>query len=135
MSGPPFKKAWGSCARSILVVEAPIVQKFLRTVLEQEGYEAIEAGPHSALDLMSTSRPGVGLVITNAPGIFLAFAEWMPLLYLAACPDFDLAARFRTCRVLQKPFHPADLVEAVRRLSASWQPGNRAGAGAPSGSS
>jgi hypothetical protein len=84
---------------------------------------------------MSAARPGVGLVITNAPGLFLAFAEWLPLLYLAACPDFDLAARFRTCRVLQKPFHPTDLLEAVRRLSAAWQPGNRAGAGAPSGSS
>jgi hypothetical protein len=116
ISGSALKEVCRSSEWSILIVEAPIVQKFLRTVLEREGYQPVEAGPQSALDLMRLPRPGVGMVITNAPGIFLAFAEWVPLLYIAGCPDFDMAARFRTCQVLQKPFHPMDLLEAVKCL-------------------
>ncbi len=117
ISGSASKEVRRSSEWPILIVEAPIVQKFLCAVLEREGYRPVEAQPQSALDLMKTSGPGV--VITNAPGIFLAFADRVPLLYIAACPDLDMAARFRTCRVLQKPFHPALLVEAVERLSAS----------------
>jgi len=97
-------------------VEAPIVQKFLRAVLEREGYQPVEAEAQSALELVNLSVPPVGLVITNAPGIFLPIAEQVPLIYLAACPNLDLAARFRVCRVLQKPFHPTELLEAVKRL-------------------
>ena len=103
----------------ILIVEAPIVQKFLRTVLEREGYESVEAGPQAALELIKLSRPPVGLLITNSPGIFLPFAEQVPLIYIAACPDLDLAARFRTCRVLQKPFHPGEFLQAVKCLRVS----------------
>ncbi len=119
ISGSASKEVRRSSEWSILIVEAPIVQKFLRAVLEREGYQPVEAEPQSALELMKTSGPGVGVVITNAPGMFLAFADRVPLLYIAACPDLDMATRFRACRVLQKPFHPAQLVEAVRRLSAS----------------
>jgi len=103
----------------ILIVEAPVIQQFLHVVLDREGYKPVEAGPQLALQLMERSSPPVGLVITNTPGIFLPFAEQVPLIYLAACPDFALAARFRTCRVLQKPFHPADLLEAVKSLRVS----------------
>jgi len=116
---------------SILIVEAPIVQKFLRAVLEREGYDAVEALPEWALEAMETSRPRVGLVITNAPGLFLQFAHWLPVIYLAACPDLDLAAQFRTCRVLQKPFHPGELAEAVRSLDTTLQAAG--GAGGPRG--
>ena len=104
---------------SILIVEAPIVQKFLRAVLEREGYKPVEAVPQSALETIELSGPSGGLVITNAPGIFLPVAEQVPLIYIAACPDLDLAARFRCCRVLQKPFHPTQLLEAVRSLRVS----------------
>jgi DNA-binding response OmpR family regulator len=100
-------------------VEAPIVQKFLRAVLEREGYESVEADPQSALEMMKVPGPGVGLVITNSPGMFLPFADHVPLIYIAACPDLDLAARFRSCRVLQKPFHPTELLEAVKCLRVS----------------
>lgn len=119
----------GACPQvewSILIVEAPIVQKFLRAVLEREGYEAVEATPQWALEVMELSQPRVGIVITNAPGLFLQFADWLPVLYLAACPDLELAARFRTCCVLQKPFHPGELVEAVQSLSAKLQKGSGA---------
>ena len=110
----------GVCHRSewsILIVEAPIVQKFLHAVLEREGFEAVDGLPESAAEAVEVVSPRVGLAITNAPGIFLQFAEWLPVIYLAACPDQDLAARFRNCCVLQKPFHPKELVDAVKRLS------------------
>jgi hypothetical protein len=102
-----------------VIVEAPIVQRFLRAVLEREGYEPLEAAPQSAVELIKLSKPGVDLVITNSPGIFLPFADEVRLIYIAACPDLDLAARFRNCRVVQKPFHPAELLDAVRCLGVS----------------
>jgi len=105
--------------RSILIVEAPIVQKFLRAVLEREGYEAVEAEPQSALELVEVCQPPVGLIITNVPTIFLPLAGRLPLLYMAACPDMEMASRFRNCRVLRKPFHPGELVDAVKRLNES----------------
>jgi hypothetical protein len=116
ISGPVSKEVCHISGWLILIVEAPIVRKFLRTVLEREGYEPIEAEPLEAQELMRSSSPPVGLVVTNAPGVFLPFAERAHLIYIAACPNLDLAARFRTCRVLQKPFHPADLLELVRSL-------------------
>ena len=94
------------------------MEKFLHSVLKLRGYDAISVGPYSALDFMKTSHPGVGLVITNSPGLFLPFADRVPLIYVAACPDRTLASRFRSCQVLQKPFHPADLLKAIEVLTA-----------------
>jgi hypothetical protein len=101
-------------------VEDPIVQKFLHIVLKRLGCQVIEARPRAALELMKTSQPGVGLVITNTPGLFLPFADRVPLLYIAACPDPALASRFRICGVLHKPFHPSELLEAVKALAGSY---------------
>ena len=117
ISEPASKEVCRPSEWPILIVEAPIVQKFLRTVLDREGYQTIEVGSQSALELMEFSNPRVGLVITNAPGMFLPYAQQVALIYIAACPNLDLAARFKTCSVLQKPFHPAELLEAVRILS------------------
>jgi DNA-binding response OmpR family regulator len=94
------------------------VQRFLHSVLKLRGYDAISVGPHSALDLMKTSHPCVELVITNNPGMFLPFADRVPVLYVAACPDRTLASRFRSCEVLQKPFHPSELLKAIEVLTA-----------------
>ncbi len=78
----------------------------------------MEVGPQQALDLLNLSKKPMGLVITNAPGIFLPFAGQLALIYLAASPDLDLAARFQSCRALQKPFHPVEFLEVVRSLRA-----------------
>jgi hypothetical protein len=94
------------------------VQRFLHSVLKLRGYDAISVAPYSALDFMKTSNPSVGLVITNSPGLFLPFADSVRLLYVAACPDRALASRFRSCEVLQKPFHPSDLLKAIEVLTA-----------------
>jgi hypothetical protein len=58
-------------------------------------------------------------VITNTPGLFAAFAEQVPVLYLAAIPEAGLTTRFRACRAIRKPFHPAQLLEAVEELAGS----------------
>ena len=114
----PPASARGRVEGPILIVEDPIVQKFLHSVLKLRGYEAVSVGPYSALDFMKTSHPCVGLVITNSPSLFLPFADRVPVLYVAACPDRMLASRFRNCEVLQKPFHPSDLLKAIEVLSA-----------------
>jgi len=101
------------------VVEDPIIQKFLRSVLERRGYPVLEAVPPQALGLIQAPDAGVSLVVTNRPDWFLPVAEQIRLVYIAAFPDPALASLFRTCRVLQKPFHPAALLEAIRELAVS----------------
>ena len=91
--------------------------RFLHSVLRLRGHNAVSVPARAALDFMVSSRPDVSLVITNAPGIFLQFADSLALIYIAACPDHAMASRFRKCRVLQKPFHPAQLLEAVDVLT------------------
>ena len=68
--------------------------------------------------MLSSDTEQVDLIITNSPKDFLRFADHVPLLYIAAAPDPELASRFLWCRVLQKPFHPDQLVAAVRDLTA-----------------
>lgn len=101
------------------MVEDPLVQKFLRSVLFRSGYQVVEASPGTALSLVAGCQEDVRLVITNTPAVFLPVADRILMLYVAACPDYVLAVRFPTCRVLRKPFHPADLLRAVEDLAAS----------------
>jgi hypothetical protein len=57
--------------------------------------------------------------LTNIPREFLAFSGRIPLLYLAAAPDPELAARFQSCRMVRKPFHAGELIEALDELEAA----------------
>lgn len=100
---------------SIVVVEDPQIQKLIQGLLGRSGYHAQAA----AQDYRRTLLEGGNLpsvLITNQPSLFLAFADELPLLYVAAMPDLRLAAMFRRCRVLRKPFHTAELVASVDRL-------------------
>jgi hypothetical protein len=58
------------------------------------------------------------ILVTNAPAPFLEFADQIRLLYLSSCPDPRLKAQFSSCRMVRKPFTPADLVHAVAELEA-----------------
>ena len=62
------------------------------------------------------------MVITNRPEVFLEFAGMLPMLYIAAAPDQDLASKFAICRVLRKPFRNDDLLAAVEQLADSVVP-------------
>jgi len=118
-SGSAPTGQWGEPMGPIVLIEDPVVRKFLRNVLERHGFRVVEATPRSARDLANLSGPDIALVITNTPGSFLPFAERIRIVYVAACPDYALASLFRSCRVLQKPFHPDKLLEAVKDLADS----------------
>jgi CheY-like chemotaxis protein len=105
----------------VLVVEDPLIQKFVRSVLKQEGHQVVEARSDESLRMLRARDLAVNLLITNQPKRFLEFAETLPLIYLAATPDPALASRFRRCRILRKPFPPGDLVACVAELAQAKQ--------------
>ena len=99
----------------IVVVEDPQIQKLIQGLLGRSGYHAQAAEQDYRRTLLEGGRlPSV--LITNQPSLFLAFADELPLLYLAAMPDPQLASMFRRCRVLRKPFHAAELLASVDQL-------------------
>ena len=102
---------------SILVVEDPLVRKLIAGILTREGYRVAEDETPRAVERLQDEPQSFGLLITNKPASFLDFAETIPLIYVAAAPDPELARRFRHCAVLSKPFHPRRLVELTRELS------------------
>jgi hypothetical protein len=69
--------------------------------------------------MLRSSAHQVDLVITNSPRDFLAFAGSLPILYMAAAPDLELASRFLCCQVLRKPFHPDQLLALIKDLTGS----------------
>ena len=102
-------------SRPIVVVEDPQIQKLIQGLLSRSGY-CVQA---AARDYRKTLLDGGSLpsvLITNQPSLFLAFADVLPLLYVAATPDLVLASLFRRCRVLRKPFQAEDLVTSVDQL-------------------
>jgi hypothetical protein len=103
----------------VLIVEDPFVCKFVSTVLARRGYDCVEARLERGIERLRSGEPRAALVITNTPEPFLPFAQSIPLLYMAAFPDEDLAARFSRCLTLPKPFLNEILVAAVEELASS----------------
>ncbi len=103
----------------VAVIEDPFIRKLLRDILTRHGYRVVEFAGSQRAELLRSGAEQVALIITNTPGEFLAFADVLPVLYLAAAPDPDLAARFRRCRCLRKPFISEDLLAAVADLTSS----------------
>jgi CheY-like chemotaxis protein len=102
---------------AILLVEDPIIRSFVHVLLRRNDWEVVEAEPGRAVSILERGTPDVSLVITNTPDRFEPFRYRIRMLYVAASPDPDIAERFPCCRMLQKPFHPKDLVAAVEELS------------------
>jgi DNA-binding response OmpR family regulator len=100
----------------IVVVEDPVVRKFLRTVLERQGYTVLSGGVPDGLAALRDGSQEVQLLVTNVPAAFTEFAGRVPLLYLAALPDLSMASPYRNSRVLSKPFHPRRLLASVQEL-------------------
>lgn len=116
----PSERAIRATAQgAVVVVEDPYIRKYLRDVLTRHGYRVIGSEVQAATEMLRSGTEQVDLVITNSPIDFLAFADTVPLLYIAGAPDPELAPRFFCCRVLKKPFHPEHLVAAVRDLTGS----------------
>ncbi|HTS27805.1 MAG TPA: hypothetical protein VMH81_18150 [Bryobacteraceae bacterium] len=103
---------------TIVVVEDPFIQKYVRSLLSRHGCQVAASDVAGALEMLRSKTEPVSLVITNTPRDFLAVADSVPVLYIAAAPDYELATFFLACRVLRKPFHPNQLVELVKELTA-----------------
>jgi DNA-binding response OmpR family regulator len=97
----------------IVIVEDPFIRRFVRSILGRLGHYVMESDEADALKLAANGLGSVKLLITNKPDVFERLDRTVPILYLSATPDWDLAARFRNLRVLQKPFHAHELLEAV----------------------
>ena len=104
---------------ALVVVEDILISKLVRTVLQKHGYSVVTVGPSEAAELLRTAEANREILLTNAPGCFIEFAEKIPLLYLTSSPDPQITAAFRCCRVVRKPFSPNELVEAVAELSGN----------------
>jgi CheY-like chemotaxis protein len=100
----------------VLVVEDPLIQRFIGGVLKREGRQVVEAKAEESLRVLRSRDQAIALLITNQPLRFVEFAETLPLIYVAAVPDPAMALHFRYCRMLRKPFPPSDLVECVAEL-------------------
>jgi CheY-like chemotaxis protein len=97
----------------IVIVEDPFIRRFVRSVLARLGHSVMESDEQDALKLAAEGPGSVKLLITNKPHVFERLDPTLPILYLAATPDWDLASRFTNLRVLRKPFHAHELLEAV----------------------
>ena len=107
--------SWVKTDTSIVVVEDPLVGRLVHSVLGRRGFHVQERSPETALDLLCAA-PHPNVVITNQPQLFVHLANMIGMIYMAACPDDWVAASFPRCRVLHKPFHPRDLLDAVEAL-------------------
>jgi len=100
----------------IAVTEDPFIRKFLGDVLKRRGYVVVSADAAHAIEMIESGSDTIELVITNSPVNFESVAQRVPMLYIAAVPDLEIASHFRTCRTLNKPFLPEQLITAVEEL-------------------
>lgn len=101
----------------VLIVEDPWICKFLGSVLARAGHRTVEADAQHGVDLVRSGEVNVKALITNTPAAFRAVAEKVPLVYTTSCPDPEATQGFRQCRVLQKPFHAGQLLEALHQVN------------------
>lgn len=100
---------------TILVVEEQFVSEFLRTVLVHRGYQVICTRPGNARALLRRDRTSVHVLVTNVPLDFAAFPD-VPVLYVAAAPDPEVACGFERCLSLRKPFQARQLFDCIQQL-------------------
>ena len=114
---------------TILLVEDDVaVRGLTRMVLQEQGYNLLEAkDSHQALELVSEEKVPIDLLLTDVmmPGMNgIALAEQMialypnvKTLYMSGYSDVPISEGERldqNVNFLQKPFHPATLVQMVR---------------------
>jgi DNA-binding response OmpR family regulator len=102
----------------IVVVEDPLIRRYVRNVLGKSGHQVMESDAQDALKLASDGSVMLKLVITNQPQVFEDLDRSVPILYLSATPDWTLASRLPNMRVLLKPFRAHELLEAVAAVTA-----------------
>ena len=101
---------------SVVVVENPLICRFIRSVLTPQKVTTVDANAAEAMSLVESGDAKVCLLITNRPGAFLSVSGKLPVLYVSSQPELGLTGAFRECRILNKPFGPSELVGAVSAL-------------------
>ena len=94
-----------------------MIRRFVGGILKREGYRVLEADVGEAVRSLREDPAAVTLLVTNVPGQFVEFGDRVRIIYVATSPDPALAARFRCCRILRKPFAPADLAACADELA------------------
>ena len=95
-----------------------MIASLVRSVLRRFDYTVVAVPALDAIARLRGDGDFDGILVTNAPGYFVEFADTLRLLYLSSSPDPELEVLFPRCRVVRKPFLPADLVRAVNDLAA-----------------
>jgi two-component system cell cycle sensor histidine kinase/response regulator CckA len=110
---------------SLVVDDEPTVRRYVSTILEREHFRTLEAedGAH-ALQIVRELGGGVDLIVSdiqmpNGDGLTFARAvknsfPAVPVILVSGFVEPDSCFEF-----VQKPFLPATLVRAVRKLFAS----------------
>jgi CheY-like chemotaxis protein len=127
----PSYPAVGETDATILLVEDEVaVRKLSRRVLERAGYTVLETSDgQEALDLVERDAPQLDLILTDMvmPRVsgkemarrLLERYPGTPVLFMTGYTGESLAERgdlTRTDVVLEKPFKPGELVDAVGRM-------------------
>jgi two-component system, cell cycle sensor histidine kinase and response regulator CckA len=122
-------------ATTVLVVDdEPALVNLARMTLEAGGYEVLTAfSGHQALELCSDQKDRVDLLLTdmnmprmNGAELACSLAELLPGLPVVfmtgdhtATPKLETLVKhgpFSDCRIIRKPFTPAQLLEEVNHL-------------------
>jgi hypothetical protein len=101
----------------IAVAEDPHISRFLATILKRKGYQVIGDVPARMAERIRVGEETVDMVITNSPADFMPVGLTLPMLYIAATPDLEMASHFAYFRALKKPFLPSQLLDAVGALT------------------
>lgn len=107
--------------RQVLLVEDEMmVAMMVEDVLSAEGYDVTTAASHSAA-IAAMNRGGIDVAVLdinlgNHTALPLAdelVSRGVPVVFASGYSAASLPARFRRCRVLQKPYLPTELVSCV----------------------
>lgn len=93
----------------------------MRTVLTRAGHRTAEVDVREGMNLLSSGEH-IKALITNTPAAFRSIAASIPLVYTTSCPDPEATQGFQHCRVLQKPFHAGQLLDALKEVSVPVLP-------------
>lgn len=115
----------------ILVVDdEPMALKLVQTILEKRGFDVVVAASgKDALKAIKSQGGSIGLLITDIvmpemDGISLAvkaveYDPELPVLFMSGFvteDEVDQAASINSYAFIRKPFRPATLVQAVRKM-------------------
>lgn len=118
-------------ASILLVDNEPAVRDMLAAILRLEGYRVrTTATGADALALADAVQPDIVLLDVHMPGMdgyavldqLLQRRPGVPVLLMSGSPDLDRARAAGASSFLEKPYHPAEVLEEVARLLSGGEP-------------